>query len=261
MKLRQASLFLIPLAIFATGICARSSSEAARRATLGVDVSRLEGRIDWRRAAASGIGFAIVEASRGSGSDCTIKPKRCGADPFYAANYTRARDAGIRVGAYHRAFVNGTSRRGTIADAEAQADLFATRVGRLNRGDLLPALDVEPPYDGVGASRLRLWVQTWLDRVGERLGAKPMIYTSASGWEGTGDTTRFARAGHPLWIAHWDVHSPSLPAADWAGRGWAVWQFTNDRRVPGIKGPPDADRLGVPLAQISVHSPVARRAR
>jgi GH25 family lysozyme M1 (1,4-beta-N-acetylmuramidase) len=249
--LRQACLFLIPLAIFA-GISARSSSEAARRGGLGVDVSRLEGRIDWRRAADSGIDFAIVEASRGSGNDCTVRPKRCGGDPFYAANYARARAAGIRVGAYHRAFVNGATRRQVVADAEAEADLFAARVGQLNRGDLLPSLDVEPPYDGVSASGLRLWVQTWLDQVGGRLGVKPMIYTSASGWQGTGDTNRFARAGHPLWVAHWGVHSPSLPAGDWGGRGWAVWQFTNDRRVPGIKGLPDADRLGVPLAQISV---------
>jgi GH25 family lysozyme M1 (1,4-beta-N-acetylmuramidase) len=249
---RRACLFVIPLAIFAAGVSARSRSDASRSISLGVDVSRLEGKINWRRAAASGIGFAIVEASRGSGSDCTVKPKRCGADPFYAANYAQARDAGIRVGPYHRAFVNGATRRGAIADAKAEADLFAARVGKLNRGDLLPALDVEPPYDGVSASRLRLWVQTWLDRVEGRLGVKPMIYTSASGWQGTGDTTRFARAGHRLWVAHWGVHSPSVPAGDWAGHGWAVWQFTNDRRVPGIKGLPDADRLGVPLAQISV---------
>src|SRR3954447_1618550 len=102
MKLRWAFLLLIPLAISAAALSARSSSGAGRRARLGVDVSRLEGAIAWRKVAGSDIGFAIVEASRGSGGDCTVKPKRCGADPYYADNYAHARAAGIRVGSYHR---------------------------------------------------------------------------------------------------------------------------------------------------------------
>ncbi len=97
-------------------------------------------------------------------------------------------------------------------------------------------------------------MRTWLRRVRKRLGVKPLIYTNATSWQATGDTAEFARAGHRLWIAEWGVSSPSVPAGNWAGRGFAVWQFTNRGQVSGIRKRVDMDLLGVRFRAISVHA-------
>lgn len=219
---------------------------------LGVDVSRFDGKIDWRKVGKSRIRFAIVQASRGSGGDCTVKPQRCGLDRFYDRNYRLAREQGIRVGPYHRAFVNGDGRGAVRRDALTEANLFLGSVGRLRPGDLLPVLDVEPPFEGLSPRELRLWLRTWLERVRKVLGARPMIYTSALAWWATGNTTKFARLGHPLWVANWEVDAPLVPAHNWAGHGWAVWQFTSSGRVYGIPGPVDKDRLLGGFANITI---------
>ena len=227
------------------------AAETARTGVLGVDVSRFDGRVDWRRVRSDGISFAFVQASRGSGADCTVKPRRCGADRRYRVNYRGASQAGLRVGAYHRAFVGGGSLRSARRDARIEADLFAARVGTLRRSDLLPALDFETPFAGLSPRLLRAWIRTWLERVRARFGVRALIYTNPDSWSYTGDVRSFARAGHRLWVASWGVRRPAVPAANWDGQGWSVWQFTNDGRVDGIAGRPDMNRLGVPFRNIS----------
>jgi lysozyme len=230
------------------------AAPAPGNAAQGIDVSRFQGTINWygvSRAKAD-ISFAFVQASRGSGSDCTVAPSDCGADPYYALNYKRARKHGIRVGAYHRAFVSGPTIKRAKADARAEADTFVAAVGRLHRKDLLPVLDLESPFSGTNPRRLRIWVRIWLRQVRKKLGPKPLIYTNRSSWSATGDTTEFAERGHRLWVANWHVRSPSVPAGNWAGQGWSVWQFASDARIRGISGRVDRDRLRVRFRKLSV---------
>jgi lysozyme len=217
----------------------------------GIDISRFEGRISWGAVERSGIDFAFVQASRGRGDDCSVKPWTCGPDGFYEFNYARARAEGIRVGAYHRAFAGGASVAAARRDARAEAQVFLGEVKSLRPGDLLPALDFETPFGRLDPRRLRAWIKAWSRAVEERLGAKPIIYTNAYSWGFTGDAGGFARAGHPLWVAHWGVSRPLVPACGWGSRGWSVWQYTNAGRVPGIKGRTDMNRLGVPMRAIT----------
>lgn len=217
----------------------------------GVDVSRFQDRINWAPVAEAGISFAFIQASRGTGNDCSVKPNRCGPDERYEFNHESARAAGIAVGAYHRAFVDGRGRRTVKADAKAEAGVFATVVGRLRPGDLLPALDLETPFGSLTPKQLRLWVRTWLGRVERKLGAKPIIYTNTTSWAATGDTTEFALAGHPLWVANWGVPKPRVPAANWAGESWSVWQYTSSGSVSGIDGHVDRDVLRGGLGALS----------
>jgi len=246
-------------ALAAVAAISLGAPPAANAAVRGIDVSRFEQEIGWRQVAADGVRFAYVQASRGSGSDCTVKPQTCGPDGFYEANHRRARREGIRVGAYHRAFAGGDSLRGAKADAREEAAVFIATVGSLQRNDLLPALDLETPFGGLGPAELRAWVRTWTARVRAALGATPMIYTNVSSWALTGDLGAFARAGHPLWVANWGVPRPALPARRWGGNGWSVWQYSNDGHVDGIRGRVDLDRLGAPFRSITVPAPVARR--
>jgi GH25 family lysozyme M1 (1,4-beta-N-acetylmuramidase) len=226
-------------------------SGAARQQ--GIDVSRFDDRIDWERVAGDGIEFAFVQASRGAGDDCAVKPRRCGRDGLYGSNYQGARAAGIPVGAYHRAFVTGRGRSTVKADAKAEAAIFTDEVGRLRPGDLRPALDFEMPFaEGLEAKHLMLWARVWLRRVKADLGVKPVIYTNVSSWAATGDTTEFALDGNPLWVANWGVSRPAVPAANWAGKSWSVWQYTSDGSVAGIGGRVDRDVLRGGLRALSV---------
>ncbi len=240
-------------ALVVLGLVAGAAPAQAGTKAIGIDVSRFQGAIDWPSVAGSGIRFAFVQASRGSGADCTVKPAQCGPDPYFAANRLAAEAAGIRVGAYHRGFASGASAAEARADALAEANIFIAAVGSLQRGEMIPVLDAEAPFTGMTSSSLRTWIRVFVKRVAKKLGRKPMIYTNASSWSATGNTTEFARARYPLWVAEWGVSRPTVPAGNWGGRGYWVWQYTSSGSVPGISGRVDMDRLGKRLGKITVH--------
>ena len=157
------------------------------------------------------------------------------------------------MGAYHRAFAAG----GTIADARAGRDsprrtYSSHAVGTLQSGELVPVLDVETPFTGMTSTTLRTWIRVFVKRVAKRLGRKPMIYTNATSWGATGDTREFAKAKYPLWVAEWGVSRPTVPAGNWARRGYSVWQYSSSGTVAGHFRPGRQDRLGKGLAKITV---------
>jgi lysozyme len=138
-------------------------------------------------------------------------------------------------GAYHFA-------RPGSNDPVREADWFVGTAG-FQRGMLIPALDLEVT-GGLGPTALTAWVKAWLARVDQRLGVKPMIYTSPSFWRNAmGDSRWFADNGYAiLWVANWGVSSPSVPGSNWGGRSWTFWQYTSDGTVPGISGRVDLNR-------------------
>jgi GH25 family lysozyme M1 (1,4-beta-N-acetylmuramidase) len=192
----------------------------------GIDVSHHQGAIDWVQVAASGQRFAIAKATEG----------RNFVDPNYATNKAGAQLNGIAFTAYHFAQPDDTAN-----DAVIEADHFVD-VAQLEPGNLIPVLDIERT-GGLTQAELTTWILSWLGRVTQRLGVRPMIYTSPNGWENrTGDTTAVADAGYTaLWVAHWGVPVPRLPANDWSGNGWTFWQYGNCGSVAGIEGCVDVD--------------------
>jgi GH25 family lysozyme M1 (1,4-beta-N-acetylmuramidase) len=232
------------------------SAPASAERIPGIDVSRFQGRIGWEQVATEGVEFAFVQASRGSGNDCIVAPTRCGADEFYDRNYLRAREAGIRVGPYHRTFTGGRGPKSVRADAREEANVFLGEVGEdYGPGDLPPALDVESPFNDLSGNLLRRWIRIWLVKVEKELGVRPVIYTNASSWAVTGDTTRFAERGYRLWVANFDVSRPQVPADNWGGYGWSIWQYTSTGRVAGIAGDVDRNHARVPLDDLDQPGP------
>src|SRR5262245_3012941 len=250
--MRRLSQLVALAAACAVALCAAPLQASAGTKAVGIDVSRFQGAIDWTAVAGTGVRFAFVQASRGSGADCAVKPDQCGADPYFVTNRASAPAAGIRVGAYHRGFASGGTPALARADALVEADLFIAQVGSLQVGELIPVLDVETPFIGMTSASLRTWIRAWVKRVRNRLGRKPMIYTNASSWSATGNTKEFAKAKYPLWVAEWGVSRPTVPASNWASHGYSVWQYTSSGSVPGINGKVDMDRLGKGLAKITV---------
>jgi len=202
-------------------------SDATSSYLEGIDVSHWQNSIDWAKVAAAGKAFAIIKASEATDY----------VDPLYVTNRAAAQANGIWTGAYHFARPDATA-----GDAAREADHFADTVV-LGRGDLIPALDLEQS-GGLGVAALQAWVTTWLGEVTSRTGVRPMIYTSPAFWKKyMGDSRALADAGYKvLWIAHWGVTAPTVPASNWGGRGWTFWQYSNCGTVPGISGCVDLDR-------------------
>jgi GH25 family lysozyme M1 (1,4-beta-N-acetylmuramidase) len=244
-----ASLFLVSVLLGSRGTVQASglsgyptthgagSVPGATSSTLeGIDVSHWQGTIDWTKVSAAGKRFVIMKATDGT----TF------IDPQYATNHARARAAGLRTTAYHFARPSTTA-----GDAVAEADHLVAVAG-LGDGDMIPALDLETT-GGLGTAALQSWVASWLHEVTARIGVRPMIYTSPNFWKTyMGDTRSFADAGYTtLWIAHWNVASPTVPAQNWGGHGWTFWQYSDCGTVPGISGCVDLDRYnGTDLTRV-----------
>ncbi|HMK30701.1 MAG TPA: glycoside hydrolase family 25 protein [Terriglobales bacterium] len=191
------------------------------RVPLGVDASHHQGAVDWRAVAGEGFAFAFLKATEGANT----------ADPVFASNWVRAKEAGLLRGGYH--FYRAAT------DPRLQANNFLETVRELSAGDLPPMLDVEV-LDNQPASTVLDGVQLWLATVELALKRKPIVYSYPSFWRSSmGNSTRLAE--YPLWIAHYTLASePSLPGG-W--KSWTFWQYSDHGRVAGVAGPIDFNRF------------------
>jgi lysozyme len=187
----------------------------------GIDVSHWQGKVRWERVADAGVDFVIAKATQGTWF----------VDDRYERNRTNAQSNGLKFTAYH--FAEPGSRR---LDAVREADHFVD-TAQLGPRNLIPVLDLEIT-GGLGPKALQSWALAWLKRVEERLGVKPMIYSSPAFWKyRVGDSALLASKGYRvLWIAHYETPRPSVPAQRWDGAGWTLWQWTECGHVSGIDG-------------------------
>ena len=202
----------------------------------GLDVSSWQGKPRWLTVKNAGIRFVIARAT----------VNNTGVDAEYVRNRTTLRQRGIAFSAYHHAQPDPNP-----GDAVAEADFFVETAG-LNGKNLLPALDLKT-NGGLDVPTLDEWVRTWLARVEERLGVKPIIYAPTQLWiDSMGDTTWFADNGYRFWVRGINVASPTLPANNWGGHGWTFWQYAI-APVPGIRGKVDRNYLnGTVLAPLRI---------
>lgn len=174
----------------------------AAATVLGIDVSRWQGRMDWRKAASAGARFAYCKASEGTGWT----------DPEWARNAASARAAGVLVGGYHY-YLNAY-------DPIEQARHFV-RVLNRQPGDLPPAADFEDTKTPAKPEDMR----RFLVEVERLTGVRPVIYTGAWWWDSSRMPARVPWASsYPLWIASYRAGAPALPD-DW--RTWAIHQYTS----------------------------------
>jgi GH25 family lysozyme M1 (1,4-beta-N-acetylmuramidase) len=193
----------------------------------GIDVSHYQGTPDWSRVKSSGVRFVIAKATEGT----TFL------DSQYSTNKQQLEALGIAFGAYH--FANPDTSAG---DAVAEADWYLANAN-LKGKNIVPVLDLERT-GGLGKRKLKKWAKAWVEQVRVKLGVKAMIYAAPAFWrDNLGDTRWFADNGYRLWVAHWTTaDEPRVPAGNWGGKGWTVWQYTSCSSVDGISGCVDGDR-------------------
>lgn len=179
----------------------------------GIDISHYQGSIDWdllskQREGEFPIRFVFMKATEGGDHS----------DENFANNFYQARQHGFIRGAYHF-FIPQT-------DACRQADFFIRTV-QLDSADLPPVLDVETTGHK-STKDLQLAVKTWLNRVEQHYGVKPILYTSYKFKLRYLNDSVFD--SYPYWIAHYYVDSVRYDGP------WHFWQHTDAGIVPGIKG-------------------------
>ena len=189
--------------------------------TPGIDVSYYESPINWTAVRNSGIRFAFIRVSDGTGFH----------DPKFASYWTAAKAAGVIRGAYQFFRPNQS--------ITAQADLLINALGgTYTPGDLPPVIDVEVT-GSVSPATLAADVRVWVNRVKAALGVDPIVYTGKYFWrDQVGGNTSFV--SNSLWIAQYTSLCPDLPAP-WAT--WTFWQNTSTGTVPGISGGLDLDKF------------------
>ncbi len=180
----------------------------------GIDVSRYQSRIDWKRVKKMKVGdvkidFAFIKATEGSWI----------VDRYFGQNWTNARSAGIIRGAYHFFRPN--------VSPKAQAFNFMKTVS-LRSGDLAPVVDIEEE-DGMTRQQIRQNTKIFLDLLEKKYGVKPILYTNRDFYKNHfADLPEFD--GYRFWIAHYHVAKINLPD----DRDWHFWQHSDRGNVSGI---------------------------
>ena len=203
----------------------------------GIDVSHHQGEVDWARVAEAGVAFAYLKSSEG----------RDFRDTRFEQNWSEAAKAGIPRGAYH--FFTFCS------PGAAQAAHFLETAP--------PAPDALPPVADVEfvgncteygeLAKVRDELEIFLRAVEQAWRVKPILYLTPESLE---RVIGSELTGLPIWIR--SVFSQ--PGLD-EYRGWVLWQFSDNSRIPGIAGPVDRNvlRPGLSLAELTRPAGPGRR--
>lgn len=176
----------------------------------GIDVSSHNGMMNLDAAASSGIEFIFIKASEGASFR----------DENFRLNYTKARHAGLKTGAYHffRFDVDGV----------AQAVNFLRAVG-YRKLDLGLAVDVEKHGnpEGISPDTIAYRLTQMMDYL-NLMGHRVTFYTNRDGYY---DYLVHSFPGSPLWICSFSETPINAE--------WTFWQYDHHGRVDGIKGDVD----------------------
>lgn len=188
---------------------------------IGIDVSRYNGAVDWKRVKKSGVDFVLLRSSIG---DASINIT--GQDIRFAYNAVEAKKAGLMVGAYHYLWAE------TVEEALSEAKFFVKTLAPYEL-DFPAVLDFEDPWqqDNLTNEERTEMAKVFLDEV-KRAGYYPMLYTNRNWAENFLNMDELSE--YDLWLAEW------FPAPSYGG-DFGIWQFTAYGSVSGMEGDVDLD--------------------
>lgn len=189
----------------AAGVDRHSVSGFADYETVGIDISAHNGEIDFEKVKGDGVKFVIIKATEGG----TFKDRR------FIENVRKAREAGLKVGAYHffrfdtPGYIQGLNFVNSLRDRDL---------------DLPVVIDIEE-FTNPNFQATRLVLERLTEMVDhlERHGYRVMIYTNKKGY------ARFVKGrleGYPLWLCSLGSLSDDTDCD--------IWQATHHGRVDGI---------------------------
>lgn len=189
---------------------------------LGIDVSKWQGDIDWELIHAQGKVFAYIKATEGMTYT----------DPFFIKNVEGGIQAGVIVGAYHFARPDNNT---ALEDANNYLSQAHVCVGS---NFLPPALDLENPNSSTNitnlftSKELSEWVQEWCEKVEEKTGIRPIIYTNSY----IANYLQDELNKYGLWIAKPNTPPSTPPSNIGIWNDWNIKQYSWEGNILGING-------------------------
>ena len=193
----------------------------------GIDVSKWQGRIDWKKVKASGIDFAIIRIGY-RGENGKLYKDSC-AD----YNIQQADKNGILVGVYF--FSTAVSKKEAIEEANWVADSVKSYpISYPVVWDCEGYLDTESRMYSLSKEHRTTNALNFLNRI-EALGYTGMFYSSASELENSTQwITDEIDKKFKIWVASYpDITYPQISTPNYSGR-YDMWQYTNKGKVSGI---------------------------
>ena len=192
---------------------------------LGIDVSRFQGKINWKKVAAEGVKFAFIRVgSRGSSEGKMLE------DSQFVTNIEGAQENGISVGVYF--YTQAINEEEAVEEAEYCIDCL-----RPYEIDLPVVYDFEPSDSGdsrisdLSSDQCTRNVLAFCSRI-EQAGYQPMLYGGIRGFIMMLDLEQLEHI--KKWYAFYDS-TPYLPYE------YSYWQYSDKGHIDGIEGSVDLD--------------------
>ncbi len=222
-------------AVDVTALLSSGSVAETADITMGIDVARYQGTIDWEQVAASGIDFAMVRVGYRS-----EKSREICEDTNARYNMQEAQKNGIKIGAYF--FSTAVSTEEAVAEADWVADYISKY-----QITYPVAYDCEG-FDSPDSVQFHLTnaertdiALAFLQQIYNK-GYTPMFYaamgelTDSAKW----DTQRIENICK-IWVSQYPAAPyPQTPKSSYSGTH-AMWQYTNRGAVAGISQPVDVN--------------------
>ena len=188
--------------------------------TMGIDVSKWNGDIDWNAVKNSGVSYVIIRCGyRGSSQGSLI------VDPKFHNNIKGATDAGLKVGVYF--FTQAIDRVEAVEEASMVLDLIKNY-----RISYPVFLDVEASggrADGISMETRTEVCKAFCQTI-QNAGYTVGIYANKTWLTSKIDTSQLS--AYKIWLAQY------ASAPTYTGR-YDLWQYKSTGRVSGISGDVD----------------------
>ena len=198
----------------------KDNKKTEKRQLKGIDVSKWNGRIDWKKVKKAGIDFCIIR----TGYSKTVDYK-------FEYNIEEAIENGLQIGVYHFSYAT------TNAKAKEEAE-FCLELIKPYRKYITLGVWFDYEYDSVSYSRrygvyptkksVTSLAKTFCSTV-EKNGYSTGIYTNLD--FSSNYFTKEVLNKYPTWIAVWGK-------MNYHGK-YVMWQYTDSGRVDGIHGKVD----------------------
>ena len=203
--------------------------------TMGIDVSKYQGTIDWKKVKESGVEFAMVRVGYRAKSTGEIFE-----DPTARYNMQEAQAAGIRLGAYF--FSSAVTEEEARAEAAFTRDIVARY--KITYPIAYNCEDFQSPDSrqyGLDAAARTALACAFLDEIASA-GYTPMFYASKGELEGNAQWNTDVLAGkYKIWVAQYPEQPyPQTAASSYSG-AHAMWQYTSQGTVAGISRKTDVN--------------------
>lgn len=179
--------------------------------SVGIDVARYQGDIDWQTVSKEKILFVYIKATEG----------KTYTDPKFHQNIKGAQKAGLKVGAYH--FFRMTS------GAQEQFNHFYSQVSKYKM-DLIPMIDVEvPPKEVKSIKQVQDSLDVFIKLVTQKYGKKPMIYGTQSSYN-----TYCAKPKYNNLHLYIGRYKSNIPPEIRGKGSYTIWQYSEHGKINGI---------------------------